>query len=433
MSFYWMQVLVEWIQCWMLPLSRYLTKNRYLMALRDGFQLAMPFVIVGSICVPFLYPPFVLDNQNSFTQAWHFISVHYRTLWLAPYQITLGLVSLLVAFGMAASLAKHYGLPERLCGLTGCVSFLLLSGFEQDNGIEFHYLGGMGIFTAILASVYAIEIIRFFYQRNWTIRVPEEVPRITASGFLLIVPLFVILFSMTILNIGLNEHFGASFPVLVEKIFRPMIVASDTLVAVWLSILICNLLWFFGIHGSLLLTGIMYPFWMSNILDNQAALAANQPLPHIFIYGFWDFYLLVGGVGATLPLVFMALKSRSQQLKSAGKVGIVPALFNINEPILFGFPIIMNPVFLIPFILAPLVNATIAWYLTEWGLLDRFIAILPWSMPSPVGAALSANGSWRPTLMSIFAIVNAWIIYYPFFKVHERLLLEGEQQRQNRI
>ncbi|MEI8632629.1 hypothetical protein P4S72_12870 [Vibrio sp. PP-XX7] len=111
MSFYWMQVLVELIECWMGPISRYLTKNRYLTALRDGFQLAMPFVIVGSLCVPFLYPPLVLDDHNRFTALWHLISSQYRMLWLAPYQITLGIVSLLVSFGMAASLAKHYGLP----------------------------------------------------------------------------------------------------------------------------------------------------------------------------------------------------------------------------------------------------------------------------------------------------------------------------------
>jgi PTS system cellobiose-specific IIC component len=123
----------------------------------------------------------------------------------------------------------------------------------------------------------------------------------------------------------------------------------------------------------------------------------------------------------------MALRSRSLQLRSAGKLGLLPSLFNINEPILFGFPVIMNPLFLVPFLFAPLFNATLAWYLTDWGWLDRFVAILPWSMPSPIGAAWSANGSWRTALMSLFAFTNAWIIYYPFFKVHERLLLENKR------
>lgn len=421
----WMQWVVSAIEQWMTPVARYLTRSRYLIALRDGFQLAMPFVIVGSLCVPLLYPPFPPESTNWFANIWRYLSTNLHVVWLAPYQITMGLISLLVAFGMAASLAKSYDLPERLCGLTGTVSFMLLAGFQQNGKVDMLYLGGMGLFTAMIAAIYSIEIIRIFYRNNWTIRVPDEVPRITASSFQLIVPLFFILISLTIINVQLEQHFGAVFPVLIEKFFRPMIIASDSLPAVWLSLLICNLLWFMGIHGALLITGIMYPFWMSNILDNQAALAAGQVLPHIYVHAFWDFYLLIGGVGSTLPLAFMALRSRSQQLRSAGKLGLLPSFFNINEPILFGFPVIMNPVFLIPFLLAPLVNATLAWYMTDWGWLDRFVAILPWSMPSPVGAAWSANGSWRTALMSVWAIANAWIIYYPFFRVQERLLLEN--------
>ncbi len=427
MGSYWMQLMVSAIEQWMTPLARYLTRSRYLVALRDGFQLAMPFVIVGSICVPLLYPPFLPDSTNWLAIIWNHVSIDYRAVWLPPYQITMGLISLLVSFGVAASLAKSYGLPERLSGLTGSVSFMLLAGFYQNGGVDARYLGGMGLFTAIIAAIYSIEIIRFFYQRNWTIRVPDEVPKITSSGFLLIIPLFFILISLTLLNLLLQQHFGAVFPELVEKIFRPMIIASDSLPAVWLSLLVCNLLWFMGIHGALIVTGIMYPFWMSNILDNQAALAAGQVLPHIYVHAFWDFYLLIGGVGSTLPLAFMALRSRSLQLRSAGKLGLLPSLFNINEPILFGFPVIMNPLFLVPFLFAPLFNATLAWYLTDWGWLDRFVAILPWSMPSPIGAAWSANGSWRTALMSLFAFTNAWIIYYPFFKVHERLLLENKR------
>ena len=133
MNFYWMQLVVGWIEPWMTPLARYLTKSRYLIALRDGFQLAMPFVIVGSICVPLLYPPFLPDSSNWLAVVWNHLSTDLRPVWLAPYQITMGLVSLLVSFGMAASLAKGYGLPERLSGLTGSVSFMLLAGFYQNT------------------------------------------------------------------------------------------------------------------------------------------------------------------------------------------------------------------------------------------------------------------------------------------------------------
>ena len=205
-------------------------------------------------------------------------------------------------------------------------------------------------------------------------------------------------------------------------------VASDTLTAVLISLFICNLLWFVGIHGALIITGIMNPFWMTYLFENQQALAAGSAtLPHIYLQGFWDFYLLIGGIGSTLPLVFMAMRSRSRQLKSVGKIGLLPSLFNINEPILFGFPIIMNPVFLLPFLFVPLINACIAWYLTHLGVLDRAVAMLPWSMPAPLGAAWSANGSWKNLCMCLFAIFNAWMLYRPFFKVYERQLADAER------
>ena len=175
----------------------------------------------------------------------------------------------------------------------------------------------------------------------------------------------------------------------------------------------------------------MNPFWITYLVENQHALANGaEQLPHIYLQGFWDFYLLIGGIGSTLPLIFMAMRSCSKQLKSVGKIGLIPSLFNINEPILFGFPIIMNPLFLIPFVGVPLINACIAWYLTDIGILDRMVALLPWSMPAPLGAAWAANGSWKNMFMCLFAIFNSWMIYRPFFKVHEKQLIEQEALRQ---
>ncbi|CNJ04894.1 putative cellobiose-specific phosphotransferase [Yersinia enterocolitica] len=173
----------------------------------------------------------------------------------------------------------------------------------------------------------------------------------------------------------------------------------------------------------------MNPFWMTYLVENQEALANGvTQLPHIYLQGFWDFYLLIGGIGSTFPLVFMAMRSRSSQLKSVGKIGLIPSLFNINEPILFGFPIILNPVFLLPFIGVPMINACIAWYLTHLGVLDRAVAMLPCSMPSPLGAAWAANGSWKNMCMCLFAIFNSWMLYRPFFCVYEKQLTDLERK-----
>ncbi|EMY7924332.1 PTS sugar transporter subunit IIC [Klebsiella aerogenes] len=423
MNIHLMNVAVDLIEQRLTPVANIITKNQHITAMRDGFSLAMPFVIVGSLMVPMLFPPFAISSTSRFGSFYLLL----RPMLLPTFELTLGLVALIVAFGASASLAKQYQLPERLCGLTGCLAFLLFIGF-RDNGATNVFLGGMGLFTALISSAYSIEIIRLFYKRGWYIRLPEEVPVMTRNGFQLLMPLLVIMLSISVMNAVMLHTTGQILPQLIGEALRPLIVASDTLTAVLISLFLCNLLWFVGIHGALIITGIMNPFWLTYLFENQRALAAGEAvLPHIYLQGFWDFYLLIGGIGSTLPLVFMAMRSRSRQLKSVGKIGLLPSLFNINEPILFGFPVIMNPVFLLPFVFVPLINACIAWYLTQMGILDRAVAMLPWSMPSPLGAAWSANGSWKNMCMCLFAFFNAWMLYRPFFKVHERQLMQLEK------
>ncbi|CAH5871543.1 TPA: PTS sugar transporter subunit IIC [Enterobacter mori] len=423
MNIHLMNVVVDLIEQRLTPIANIITRNQHITAMRDGFSLAMPFVIVGSLMVPLLFPPVAISSSSFFGHLY----LQLRPMLLPTFELTLGLVALIVAFGASASLAKQYQLPERLCGLTGCLSFLLFIGF-RDNGATNIFLGGMGLFTALISSAYSIEIIRFFYNRGWCVRLPEEVPVMTRNGFQILIPLLVIMLSISVMNALMLQATGRILPQLISEALQPLIVASDTLTAVLISLFICNLLWFVGIHGALIVTGIMNPFWLTYLFENQRALAMGEAvLPHIYLQGFWDFYLLIGGIGSTLPLVFMAMRSRSRQLKSVGKIGLLPSLFNINEPILFGFPIIMNPVFLLPFIFVPLINACIAWYLTQLGVLDRAVAMLPWSMPSPLGAAWSANGSWKNMCMCLFAIFNAWMLYRPFFKVHERQLMALEK------
>lgn len=423
MNIHLMNVAVDLIEQRLTPAANIITRNQHITAMRDGFSLAMPFVIVGSLMVPLLFPPFAISSASRLGHVYLLL----RPMLLPTFELTLGLVALIVGFGASASLAKQYQLPERLCGLTGCLSFLLFIGF-RDNGATNIFLGGMGLFTALISSAYSIEIIRFFYKRGWCIRLPEEVPVMTRNGFQLLMPLLVIMLSISVMNAVMLQTTGQILPQLIGEALRPLIVASDTLTAVLISLFLCNLLWFVGIHGALIITGIMNPFWLTYLFENQRALAAGEAvLPHIYLQGFWDFYLLIGGIGSTLPLVFMAMRSRSRQLKSVGKIGLLPSLFNINEPILFGFPVIMNPVFLLPFVFVPLINACIAWYLTQLGVLDRAVAMLPWSMPSPLGAAWSANGSWKNMCMCLFAFFNAWMLYRPFFKVHERQLMQLEK------
>ncbi|MFV0447122.1 MAG: PTS sugar transporter subunit IIC [Vibrio sp.] len=428
-----MKVFASQVEQVMHPVAKLLMRSQHLMALRDGFQLAMPFIFVGCTFIPLIFPPFA-DAESSFSIWWFALATSLKPVLLPTYQVTIGVVGIIVAFGIAASLAKYYQLPERLSGLTGCIAFLLLVGFHDMGPGYIRYLGGSGLFTAIIASIYSIEVVRFFITRGWYVKMPEDVPILTRQSFKLMIPIFVVVTTLSMFNAWVDSEFGAHLPQLIEAAFRPLILASDSLAAVLISILICQLLWFVGIHGALIVTGIMNPFWTSNLLENQSVLEQGYSvLPHIYLTAFWDFFVLVGGVGSTLPLIYLAIKSQSNQLKSVGKIGIIPSIFNINEPILFGFPVIMNPLFLLPFVFIPMINATIAWFLSSAHILDRVVLMIPWSVPAPIGAAWAANGSVVNALMVIFAMVNAYFLYLPFFRAHEKILVEQEKERAERL
>lgn len=191
-----MGILVSIIEQRMVPVANWLTRSQRVLALRDGFQLAMPFIIIGSLLVPFLYPPVLADSVHPLAQWLLAVSRLVSPLALPVYAHTLGLISPIIAYGTAASLAKAYQVTGRLSGLTGCLAFLMLIDFSSLQPGIFGYLGGLGIFTALCTAIYAVEIIRLFYRRGWCIHMPEEVPLMTRRGFQLIMPLLFIMLSL---------------------------------------------------------------------------------------------------------------------------------------------------------------------------------------------------------------------------------------------
>ncbi|HBU4518235.1 TPA: PTS sugar transporter subunit IIC, partial [Klebsiella pneumoniae] len=217
----------------------------------------------------------------------------------------------------------------------------------------------------------------------------------------------------------------------IMSLVKPLVAASDTLPAILLSVLVCQVLWFAGIHGALIVTGIMNPFWMANLSVNQAAMAAGTAIPHIYVQGFWDHYLLIGGVGSTLPLALMLLRSKAVHLRTIGRMGVVPGVFNINEPILFGAPIIMNPLFFLPFVLVPMVNATLAYFALKLDLVSRVVSMTPWTTPAPIGASWAANWSFSPVILCLICMATAMVMYLPFLKAYEKQLLA--QERENAV
>ncbi len=410
------------------PLAAKLGQQKYVTSIRDGFIAALPFMIVGSFMLVFIFPPFDPETKWGFARAWLDFAKTYQDQLLLPFQLSMGVMTLFISVGVAASLGRHYKLDPITTGLLSLMSFLLVAAPVKDGTISTQYFSGQGIFTALICSIYATEVYAFLKRKNITIRLPEQVPTGVARSFEILIPVMAIILTLHPLNLLIESQTGMILPEAIMSMVKPLVSASDSLPAILISLFICQILWFAGIHGALIVTGIMNPFWMANLAENQAALAAGGELTHIYLQGFWDHYLLIGGVGSTLPLAFLLLRSKAIHLRTIGKMGVVPGLFNINEPILFGAPIVMNPVFFLPFILVPMVNAVLAYAATSMGLVARVVSMTPWTSPAPLGASWAANWSFSPVIMCLICMVMSAVMYYPFLKAYERTLLKQEEE-----
>ena len=408
------------------PVAGKIGGQRHVLAVRDGFISAMPFMIVGSFLMILAFPPFSKETTFAFGQLWLEFATTHKDAIMLPFRMTMGIMTIYVAVGIGYNLSQGYNLSPLMGGLLSLCSFLIVAAPFSNGNIPAMFMGGTGIFTALLTSIYSVELMRFLKAKNFTIRLPEQVPEKIAQSFELLVPVLVMIATLYPLSLILQHFSGMLLPELIMEIFKPLVAASDSLTAVLICVLVSHLLWFCGIHGAAIVTNLLQPFWLANIAANQMALEMGEILPNSFVDPFWRFYIVIGGCGSTLALVIMYMRSRSAHLRSIGKLSVVPSFFNINEPVIFGSPIIMNPIMLIPFVGAPLVNATVAWFALSSGFVDKPISIVPWTTPSLLGAPWAAGWTFGPILLVLTNFAISCVIWLPFFKAYEKQLVDQE-------
>lgn len=423
-SFY--NFLVGIIEKRLAPMAGVIAQQRYVLAIRDGFIAALPFMIVGSFMLVFIFPPISTNTTFQFAKAWLNFSANYREQLMLPFNMSMGLMTIFISVGVGASLGKQYSLDPITTGLLSLMSVMLVAADLKNGALSMQYFSGQGIFTALLCSIYATEVYRWLKKRNITIKLPEQVPPGVSRSFEVLIPVIVIMITLHPLNLFIEHATGMILPEAIMAMLKPLVAASDSLLAVILAVLLCQILWFAGIHGTMIVTGIMNPFWMANLASNQAALAAGEAIPHTFVQGFWDHFLFIGGVGSTLPLAILLIRSRAAHLRTIGRMGFVPGLFNINEPILFGAPIIMNPILFIPFVFIPVINAILAWYAIDLGLVEKVVMMTAWTTPAPIGASWATNWAIAPVILCFICMAIAALMYYPFVKAYEKTLLAAD-------
>lgn len=410
------------------PIAGKAASQRHIMAMRDGFISAMPFMIVGSFLLIFAFPPFAADSDWAIAQIWLQLAEQYQGQLLTPFNMTMGIMSVYITAAISYNLAQSYSMEPFMPAMLSLMSFLLVSAPLTEGGLPAGYLGGTGIFTAILVSLYSTELMYFLQRKNIGIKMPDQVPGKIKQSFDLLIPILLVVLTIYPLNLYVESQTGMIIPEAIMTGFKPLVSAADSLPAILLAVLLTHVLWFAGIHGAAIVGGMLQAFWLTNLSANQTALAAGAQIPHVFVEGFWSFFIVLGGSGATLGLVFLFMRSRAAHLKTIGKISVVPSLFNINEPVIFGTPLIMNPTFFIPFITAPLVNATIAYFCVKTGIVGAVISVVPWTAPAPVGAAWAAGWAISSSILVVVLMLVATAIYYPFFKVYEKQLLVQEAQ-----
>lgn len=412
------------------PIATKVGNQPHVRAMRDGFIVAMPFIIVGSFLLVFAFPPFSEDTTNSFGRVWlDFATTHFDTIMM-PFSMSMGIMTIFVSLGVAYSLAKSYKMDGITSATLSLMSFLLVAAPATDGGLPTGHMGGTGIFTAVICAFFAVELYRFMKKHNITIRMPEQVPPAIARSFEVLLPVLAVFFTLYPLSIFVQTQYDMLIPDAVMAMFKPLVSASNTLPAIIGALLVCQLLWFAGIHGAAIVVGLLSPIFLTNISANIDAFVAGEPVQNIFTQPFWDFYIFIGGSGATFALVLLMMFSRSIHLKSLGRMSVVPGFFQINEPVIFGSPVVLNPILFIPFVFTPVINATIAYFAVHAGLVGMGVATTPWTAPALIGASWGSGWTLSPVLLVLALLVIDLFIYLPFFKMFEKQLLEQEQPKQ---
>ncbi|MCM3169141.1 PTS sugar transporter subunit IIC [Peribacillus frigoritolerans] len=402
------------------PMAK-LSEQKHLRAIRDGVVSALPFIIFGSLFLIIAFPPVAADTALGEWSAKHIAEI------LIPYRLTMFIMTLYITFGIGYSLSQSYKLDPLSGGLLSLAAFLFTIGVEMMDDVGFVLpmtnLGGHGLFVGMLVSIFAVEILRFCKTKNITIKMPDSVPTSVARSFEALIPVSIVLLVMTLITVV----FAVDLHSLVDKAVAPLISAGDTLPGVLIPVFLITFFWSFGIHGVSVVGAVARPVWEVYLGNNSAAVAAGKAIPHIAPETFFQWFIWIGGSGATLGLVIaMLLTAKSSYSKAMGKATIVPSLFNINEPVIFGMPIVLNPVLIIPFIITPLIGATLAYIATSIGLVNPTYVMVPWTLPAPIGAYLSTGGDWRAIVLVMVNLTISVLIYLPFFRMYDKKLLAQE-------
>lgn len=439
----------------LVPLGAKISNQPHLKAIRDGMVAATPLALLGGMTLIVTSPPVNLETMkptNIFFQfliAWKQWAMQHGLGIELLYRSSMGLMALFVCMAISNSLAKHYKMQSMNTMIIAAVSFLITSAPSnlvvfseilnksktiekalegQSMALPMNYLGAEGIFTAIIIGLLITESTRFLQDRGLLIKMPDAVPEPVKASFASIIPLVVNVVGIFLISLLVQSLTGGLLiPDLIKKLFSPFVFAVDSVVGIFLISIVTQLLWVVGLHGSSIVSGLVGAFELGNLAANAEAVTKGLAPEFIYTEPFRAFFMILGGAGATIGLNILMLRSKDKQMRTLGKLAILPSIFNINEPIIFGVPIVLNPVLAIPFIGVQTVNGILTYIVMKLDILGKTYTYVPWTTPAPIGAAI-ATMSIIAFFWIIFLIVLDILMWYPFFKTYEKQLLKEEKE-----
>ncbi|WP_416353488.1 PTS cellobiose transporter subunit IIC [Agrilactobacillus fermenti] len=414
----------------LVPFFSKLAASRHLVALRDGMAAAVPMIIIGSVFM--IIAQFPIKGYQAFML--QTFGKNWATVIQYPTDASFHLMGLVAVFGIAYNLAKSYKVDAFSAAIVSTGAFILTIPMRIDKAgafwIPLQQLDSSGLFTAILVGLFITDFYVWLVHKKITIKMPESVPPAVSNSFASLIPGGLALVLVWLIRLGVEATPMGSIPnIITFFLSKPLGTLSNTLPGALVAEFVICLLWIFGIHGANVVSGVMMPIWLNAMNQNAAAMKAGHALPNVVTQQFFDNFVHMGGSGATLGLAMMlAFMSKSVEFKTLGKLVAGPAIFNINEPIVFGLPIVMNYRIVIPFIAAPLFNVLSTYVAMSTGMVARTMGVMvPWTTP-PIISGFLATGHLSGAVLQLFNIVIDALIYWYFFKALDRDKLKEEAQ-----
>lgn len=436
--------MMQKLEKFLMPVAEALSKNKVLSAIRDGFLVTVPITIVCSI--------FLLISNFPVQGFLDVMGAIFGPNWsiYCGRVITVGFdcIALLSVLGIGYCYAREKGLENRVgAAVTALVCFLIITPQSMTttiegvvdpikmNGYGFKYFGTQGMFLAMLVGILAVEIFNYAINKKLVIKLPDGVPPAVAESFASLIPAGIAMVVFLLTNIVFSlTSFEYAHNFIYQILQQPLVglgkFAGFEIIYQFLS----TLLWFFGINGPAVTNTVFSPIHKVLTIENYEAAQAGLTMTNIFTQGFSDFFCNFGGGGSTLGLVFlMSFVAKSNRMKTLGRLSLPAGIFGINEPIIFGLPVVLNPIIAIPFILCPIVNTIIGYLATITGIMPITLGVsLPWTCPA-IFSGFLVTGSIMGSIVQIVQILVNVAIYYPFFKVMDEKYLAEELNNANQV